>query len=119
MEYPSVMTRSMTAYGQGHVGPYLVEIHSVNRKGLEINIYLPRELLYFDIAIARIDNSGDTSHYTKNNVEYKRNTRYPHNFGEPFGESDPLMNLSFDFLYTIAKRRSFGFDCMDVRHIVK
>ncbi len=54
MRYLKEMTRSMTAYGRGHAGPYLVEIHSVNRKGLELNIYLPRELLCFDMDIRKI-----------------------------------------------------------------
>lgn len=44
----------MTAYGRGFSGPYLIEIHSVNRKGLELNLYLPRELLCYDIDIRKL-----------------------------------------------------------------
>lgn len=44
----------MTAYGRGHSGPYLIEMHSVNRKGLELNLYLPRELLCYDIDIRKL-----------------------------------------------------------------
>ncbi len=43
--------RSMTAYGRASGGGYQIEIHSVNRKGLEINLSLPRELLFCDIEI--------------------------------------------------------------------
>ncbi|MCB1117501.1 MAG: hypothetical protein KDK50_02840, partial [Chlamydiia bacterium] len=43
--------RSMTAYGRASGGGYQIEIHSVNRKGLEINLNVPRELLFCDIEI--------------------------------------------------------------------
>ena len=43
----------MTAYGRANAGPYTIEIHSVNRKGLELSVYVPRELLRFDIAIRK------------------------------------------------------------------
>lgn len=46
------MLRSMTAFGRGIVslplGRFVAEIHSVNRKHLEVNSYLPKELLRFD-----------------------------------------------------------------------
>lgn len=46
------MLKSMTAYGRGSlntkVGHFLIEIQSVNRKFLEINAILPRELSPFD-----------------------------------------------------------------------
>lgn len=47
------MTRSMTAYGRAHIHQYLIEIHSVNRRGLEMNLQLPRELLALDIEMRR------------------------------------------------------------------
>lgn len=47
------MFRSMTAYGRAHVSgsgaQFLIEIHSVNRKSLDISINLPKELLVFDM----------------------------------------------------------------------
>ncbi|WP_420421016.1 YicC/YloC family endoribonuclease [Simkania sp.] len=47
------MFRSMTAYGRAHVttesGSFLIEIHSVNRKSLDITVNLPKELLLFDM----------------------------------------------------------------------
>jgi len=51
------MLKSMTAYGRAAVisslGRFIVEIHSVNRKHLEINTFLPRELLRFDADIKK------------------------------------------------------------------
>lgn len=41
----------MTAYGRAVAGVYLVELHSVNRKGLELNVQVPRELLSCDAMI--------------------------------------------------------------------
>lgn len=47
------MFRSMTAYGRAHVttesSSFLIEIHSVNRKSLDITVNLPKELLMFDM----------------------------------------------------------------------
>lgn len=46
------MFKSMTAYGRATtitpLGRFSVELHSVNRKHLEINTYLPKELLRYD-----------------------------------------------------------------------
>lgn len=52
------MARSMTGYGQA-MSPeknglsFNVEIHSVNRKMLDMNIYLPKEFLHLDIEIRK------------------------------------------------------------------
>lgn len=47
------MIKSMTAYGQAikstSVGRWMVEIHSVNRKSLDIHLNLPKEFLRFDL----------------------------------------------------------------------
>ncbi|MCB1072255.1 MAG: YicC family protein [Chlamydiales bacterium] len=49
------MARSMTAYGRAHVktnaGLFLIEIHSVNRKSLDINTNLPKEFLVLDMGL--------------------------------------------------------------------
>ncbi len=49
--------KSMTAYGRAIVetelGEYLVEIHSVNRKNLEMQVYLPRHFLQLEIALRK------------------------------------------------------------------
>lgn len=51
------MLKSMTAYGRAsHVstlGHFIVEIQSLNRKHLEMNILLPKELLRFDADIKK------------------------------------------------------------------
>lgn len=51
------MLRSMTAYGRGSketsVGRFTAEIQSVNRKYLEVNIILPRELTRFDAEVKK------------------------------------------------------------------
>lgn len=51
------MLKSMTAYGRASVntkvGHFIVEIQSVNRKFLEINVFLPRELDQFDIELKK------------------------------------------------------------------
>jgi uncharacterized protein (TIGR00255 family) len=51
------MVRSMTAYSRVGIatpfGEWTLEIHSVNRKTLDMNINLPRELLCFDIDIRK------------------------------------------------------------------
>jgi uncharacterized protein (TIGR00255 family) len=52
------MTKSMTAYGRAvgntSLGKVVVEIHSVNRKALDININLPKEWIRFDIDIRKL-----------------------------------------------------------------
>ncbi|MDN3509137.1 MAG: YicC family protein [Candidatus Neptunochlamydia sp.] len=49
------MAHSMTAYGRAHVktsaGLFLIEIHSVNRKSLDINTNLPKEFLLLDMGL--------------------------------------------------------------------
>lgn len=51
------MLKSMTAYGRAilntQVGHFVVEIQSVNRKFLEVNVFLPRELSQFDIELKK------------------------------------------------------------------
>lgn len=51
------MLKSMTAYGRASldsdVGHFVLEIQSVNRKFLEINILLPKELSRFDIDLKK------------------------------------------------------------------
>lgn len=51
------MTRSMTAYGRAAratpIGRWVVEIHSVNRKMLDLMVNLPREMLRFDIPLRK------------------------------------------------------------------
>jgi len=52
------MLRSMTAYGRASValplGLFIVEIQSVNRKHLEINVLLPKELARFEGEVKKI-----------------------------------------------------------------
>ncbi|CAF23384.1 YicC/YloC family endoribonuclease [Candidatus Protochlamydia amoebophila] len=51
------MLKSMTAFGRAtfntEMGHFTVEIQSVNRKFLEINVSLPPELSYFDVEIKK------------------------------------------------------------------
>ncbi len=51
------MIKSMTAYSRASMGSLLgrivIEIHSVNRKMLDMSLYLPKELLRFDIEIRK------------------------------------------------------------------
>ncbi len=51
------MLKSMTAYGRASlntkVGHFVIEIQSVNRKFLEIQVVLPRELSQFDIELRK------------------------------------------------------------------
>ena len=51
------MARSMTAYGRSHiktkVGNFLIEIHSVNRKSLDIHSNLPKDLLLLDMDLRK------------------------------------------------------------------
>lgn len=52
------MFRSMTAYGKAYIpmaeGQFLIEIHSVNRKSLDIMINLPKELLMLDMELRKL-----------------------------------------------------------------
>jgi uncharacterized protein (TIGR00255 family) len=52
------MLKSMTGYGacsfQEEGVVYLVEIHSVNKKNLEISLYIPKDLLYLDIELRKL-----------------------------------------------------------------
>ncbi|MBF5059495.1 YicC/YloC family endoribonuclease [Candidatus Neptunochlamydia vexilliferae] len=47
------MTRSMTAYGRAHTKSFLVEVHSVNRKSLDIQINMPKEFLAMDMTLRK------------------------------------------------------------------
>jgi uncharacterized protein (TIGR00255 family) len=51
------MIKSMTAYSRASVnsplGRFVVEIHSVNRKMLDLSLYLPKDLLRFDIEVRK------------------------------------------------------------------
>ncbi|MCB1109516.1 MAG: YicC family protein [Chlamydiia bacterium] len=51
------MARSMTAYGRSHLktdwGHFLIEIHSVNRKNLDIHSNLPKEMLALDMGLRK------------------------------------------------------------------
>ncbi|MBS0619954.1 MAG: YicC family protein [Verrucomicrobia bacterium] len=51
------MVKSMTAFSRlatgGPLGRFLIEIHSVNRKMLDMSIYLPKDLLRFDMEIRK------------------------------------------------------------------
>lgn len=51
------MLKSMTAYGRAslntNAGHFVMEIQSVNRKFLEVNVFLPRELSQFDIELKK------------------------------------------------------------------
>lgn len=51
------MLRSMTAYSrftkEMTQGRWTIEIHSVNRKMLDLNIYLPREFLYLELDLRK------------------------------------------------------------------
>lgn len=51
------MCRSMTGYARVALslplGAGILEIHSVNRKGLDMHLHLPRELLYCDVDIRK------------------------------------------------------------------
>lgn len=51
------MLKSMTAYGRASldtkVGHFIVEIQSVNRKFLDVNVIIPRELGQFDIELKK------------------------------------------------------------------
>lgn len=48
----------MTAYGRAHVatpeGNFLIELHSVNRKNLDLSAYLPREILFMEMDFRKI-----------------------------------------------------------------
>lgn len=48
------MIRSMTAFGSAKKGALQVEIHSVNRKTLEMAISLPRNMLSFDLQARKL-----------------------------------------------------------------
>lgn len=51
------MARSMTAYGRSHVktkeGHFIIEIHSVNRKSLDIHSNVPKEMLSIEMDLRR------------------------------------------------------------------
>jgi uncharacterized protein (TIGR00255 family) len=51
------MIKSMTAYSRASasspLGRLVIEIHSVNRKMLDISLYLPKDLLKFDVEIRK------------------------------------------------------------------
>ncbi len=47
------MLKSMTAYGRAEKSHFVVEIHSVNRKSLEMRLYMDKELLRFDLDVRK------------------------------------------------------------------
>ncbi len=48
------MIRSMTAFGSAKKDNWFVEIHSVNRKNLEISLTVPRHMLSYDLNIRKM-----------------------------------------------------------------
>lgn len=52
------MIKSMTAYSRtsasSPLGKFVLEIHSVNRKMLDMSLYLPKDLLRFDIELRKL-----------------------------------------------------------------
>lgn len=52
------MIKSMTAYSRmsasSPLGKFVIEIHSVNRKMLDMSLYLPKDLLRFDIELRKL-----------------------------------------------------------------
>lgn len=52
------MIRSMTAFSrkmtQTDCGQFVMEIHTVNRKGLDLNLFLPKEYLFLDIDLRKM-----------------------------------------------------------------
>jgi uncharacterized protein (TIGR00255 family) len=73
------MFQSMTAYGRAHVetkeGRFLIEIHSVNRRSLDIAIYLPKELLFLDIDLRkRLSEVANRGYVT---IRIMRETTFP------------------------------------------
>jgi uncharacterized protein (TIGR00255 family) len=71
------MLRSMTAYGRGILetpyGHFVLELQSVNRKFLDINISLPRELLFLEPEIRRWIIAA---HVTRGQVNLKLTASY-------------------------------------------
>ncbi len=67
------MLKSMTSYGRAsldtQVGHCVIEIQSVNRKFLEVNVSLPRELTQFDIEVKK----WLSPHLTRGHVTVKVN----------------------------------------------
>lgn len=53
-----IMPRSMTAYGRAvctaSSGRWVVELHSVNRKMLDLNVVLPKEILFLDLEVRKL-----------------------------------------------------------------
>ena len=51
------MVKSMTAYGrslrQSSLGKWLIEVHSVNKKSIDFNILIPKDLFQFDLEIRK------------------------------------------------------------------
>ncbi len=51
------MIKSMTGYGRyvklSSLGKWLIEIHSVNKKALDFNLFIPRDLLQFDVEVRK------------------------------------------------------------------
>lgn len=70
------MLKSMTAYGRGifnaPIGQFVIEIQSVNRKHLEIQVMLPRELSQFDVELKK----WLSSHVARGQVSVKVNAAF-------------------------------------------
>lgn len=77
------MLKSMTAYGRAvldtSIGRFTFEIQSVNRKFLEINTYIPKELLRYEIDIKKVI----AQHLTRGQVNVKVSVDY--------GDESPLV----------------------------
>ena len=82
------MTRSMTAYGSAEVKvegmTYLIEIHSVNRKGLDLHVHFPKEMLSLDVEVRKkVSKQISRGHLTLRLTQ-----------NEEAAFKDPLPNLS-------------------------
>ena len=71
------MTRSMTAYGRatsaGLEGiSWAVEIHSVNRRGLDLHLHMPKDLLFLDLDLRKMIGEQVTRGQVTLKVSFKK-----------------------------------------------
>ena len=73
--------KSMTAYGRGVVvfsyGRFTIEIQSVNRRYLEINVGLPRQFIRFEIEIRKIISASIGRGMINVSVSWKADAKQP------------------------------------------
>lgn len=117
------MAKSMTAFGRSRqqIGgrPFIIEIHSVNRKGLEVGLHVPKELLFAEMAIRRrVTQAAKRGHVVvkiipdevvKQRITFDACKKMHEKLSEIARTLDPSYKVTFDTVLEMTSKGDFLF----------